>query len=59
MCGIAVAIGWPDADSTVKKLLQGILHRGDVTDPVVSFRKDTAMGTRRRNLASGLLNSSR
>jgi len=47
MCGIAVAIGWPDADSTVKKLLQGILHRGDVTDPVVSFRKDTAMGTRR------------
>src|SRR6476620_2696567 len=47
MCGIAVAIGWTDADSTVKKLLQGILHRGDVTDPVVSFRKDTAMGTRR------------
>jgi hypothetical protein len=45
MCGIAVAIGWPDADSTVKKLLQGILHRGDVTDPVVSFRKDTAMGS--------------
>jgi asparagine synthase (glutamine-hydrolysing) len=47
MCGIAVAIGWPDAESTVKELLQGILHRGDVTDPVVSFRKDTAMGTRR------------
>jgi asparagine synthase (glutamine-hydrolysing) len=47
MCGIAVAIGWPDAELTVQKLLQGILHRGDVTDPVVSPRKDTAMGTRR------------
>src|SRR5262245_6096241 len=47
MCGIAIAIGWPDAELTVKKLLQGILHRGDVTDPVVLLRKETAMGTRR------------
>ena len=47
MCGIAVAIGWPDADVTVQTLLQGILHRGDVTDPVASLRKDMAMGTRR------------
>ena len=47
MCGIAVAIGWPEAAVTVQKLLQGILHRGDVTDPVASLRKDVAMGTRR------------
>ncbi|HET7803143.1 MAG TPA: asparagine synthetase B [Pseudolabrys sp.] len=47
MCGIAIAIGWPDAELTVQKLLQGIGHRGDVTDPVTILRKDTAMGTRR------------
>jgi asparagine synthase (glutamine-hydrolysing) len=47
MCGIAVAIGWPEAELTVQKLVQGILHRGDITDPVMVLRKDTAMGTRR------------
>jgi asparagine synthase (glutamine-hydrolysing) len=47
MCGIAVAIGWPDAELTVRNLLNGIEHRGDVTDPVALLRKDTAMGTRR------------
>src|SRR5215831_2856956 len=47
MCGISVAIGWPEAELSVQKLLQGILHRGDVTDPVILLRKDTAMGTRR------------
>lgn len=47
MCGIAVAIDWPDAEITVQKLVQGILHRGDVTDPVLVPRKDTAMCTRR------------
>ena len=47
MCGIAVAIGWPEAELTVQKLVQGILHRGDITDPVMLLRKDTAMGTRR------------
>jgi len=47
MCGIAVAIGWPEAELTVQKLVQGILHRGDITDPVMVFRKNTAMGTRR------------
>ncbi len=34
MCGIAVAIDWPDADATVRSLIAGIRHRGDVTDPV-------------------------
>lgn len=47
MCGIAVAIGWPDAEITVRRLVEGILHRGDVTDPVMCPRKDVAMGTRR------------
>src|SRR5437868_14748204 len=47
MCGIAVAIGWPEAEITVRRLVEGILHRGDVTDPVVSPRNDIAMGRRR------------
>ena len=47
MCGIAVAIDWPDAEVTVEKLVQRILHRGDVTDPLLAPRPNTAMGTRR------------
>ena len=47
MCGIAVAIDWPDAEATVQKLIQGIRHRGDVTDPFLSPRPNTTMGTRR------------
>jgi len=47
MCGIAVAIDWDGADQIVPQLLAGISHRGDITDPVVSPRVNTAMGTRR------------
>ncbi|MGH6870608.1 MAG: asparagine synthetase B family protein [Rhizomicrobium sp.] len=47
MCGIAVAIDWDDADASVRALSRGVLHRGDVSDPVVSPRPDTAMATRR------------
>ena len=47
MCGIAVAINWPDAESVVARLIGGILHRGDVSDPVLWPRPDTAMATRR------------
>jgi asparagine synthase (glutamine-hydrolysing) len=47
MCGIAVAIDWGGAEHAVRVLLQGVQHRGDVTDPVLSPRKNTAMGTRR------------
>ena len=47
MCGIAVAIDWPDAELTVRLLISGILHRGDVTDPVVTPRQDCALATRR------------
>ena len=34
MCGIAVAIDWPEAEAAVRALVTGILHRGDITDPV-------------------------
>src|SRR5271169_6151050 len=47
MCGIAVAIDWEGAESAVGRLVAGILHRGDVTDPVISPRRNTAMCTRR------------
>lgn len=47
MCGIAVAVDWEDADAAVAKLIEGIRHRGDVTDPLVSPRPNTALCTRR------------
>lgn len=47
MCGIAVAVDWDDADATVRRLVQGILHRGDITDPLVNPRPNIAMCTRR------------
>ncbi|HZD90514.1 MAG TPA: asparagine synthetase B [Pseudolabrys sp.] len=53
MCGIAVAIDWPDAELTVEKLIQQILHRGDVTDPLFAPRPNTAMGTRRLRIVDG------
>ena len=53
MCGIAVAIDWPDAELTVEKLIQRILHRGDVTDPFLSPRPNTTMGTRRLRIVDG------
>jgi asparagine synthase (glutamine-hydrolysing) len=53
MCGIAVAIDWPDAELTVQKLIQQILHRGDITDPFLSPRPNTTMGTRRLRIVDG------
>jgi asparagine synthase (glutamine-hydrolysing) len=47
MCGIAVAVDWQGAEDAVRQLMQGILHRGDVSDPPVSPRPNTAMATRR------------
>ena len=47
MCGIAVAIDWDGAEAAVRQLLIGVAHRGDVSDPVLSPRPNTAMGTRR------------
>jgi asparagine synthase (glutamine-hydrolysing) len=47
MCGIAVAIDWDGADKAVQRLIAGILHRGDVTDPLVMIGDKIAMCTRR------------
>jgi asparagine synthase (glutamine-hydrolysing) len=47
MCGIAVAIDWDGAETAVRQMIGGIIHRGDVTDPVISPRANTAMCTRR------------
>lgn len=47
MCGFAVAINWPEAESVVGQVIQGILHRGDITDPIFAPSATTAMGTRR------------
>ncbi len=47
MCGIAVAIDWPEANGVVARLMAGIAQRGDVNDPVQSPAPNTAMGTRR------------
>jgi asparagine synthase (glutamine-hydrolysing) len=47
MCGIAVAIDWPGAEAVVASLIERILHRGDVTDPITAIGQRTAMATRR------------
>jgi asparagine synthase (glutamine-hydrolysing) len=47
MCGIAVAIDWPDREAVIRKLIGGILHRGDITDPIFSPGPHSAMCTRR------------
>jgi asparagine synthase (glutamine-hydrolysing) len=47
MCGIAVAIDWPDSEAVIRQLVDGILHRGDITDPIFSPRPNSAMCTRR------------
>ena len=47
MCGIAVAINWPEAEATVARLIAGIAHRGDVSDPILRTGPNTAMATRR------------
>jgi len=53
MCGIAIAIDWDDAAATTARLVEGILHRGDVTDPVVCPFPRIAMGTRRLQIVDG------
>ncbi len=47
MCGIAVAINWPGAETAVAAIAALQAHRGDTTDPVVSPWPDTALCTRR------------
>ena len=53
MCGIAVAIDWPDAEAVVARLMEGVHHRGDVSDPVFSPRPTLAMATRRLRIVDG------
>jgi asparagine synthase (glutamine-hydrolysing) len=47
MCGIAVAIDWDGAEAAVRNLIGGVLHRGDVTDPLCAVGGRIAMCTRR------------
>lgn len=47
MCGIAVAIDWDGAETAVQRLIAGLLHRGDITDPLITISQNTAMCTRR------------
>jgi asparagine synthase (glutamine-hydrolysing) len=47
MCGIAVAVNWKDAEETVRRLIAGITHRGDISDPIVTPGPDFALATRR------------
>src|SRR4029077_10997268 len=37
----------PDAEAAVRQLIPGILHRGDITDPIAMLGRNTAMCTRR------------
>jgi asparagine synthase (glutamine-hydrolysing) len=55
MCGIAVALDWPDAEEMVARLIAGIRHRGDVSDPVCAPRRDCAMATRRLRIVDANL----
>ncbi len=55
MCGIAVAIDWNDAEAAVRSLIAGMLHRGDVTDPLVTVGNNTAMCTRRLRIVDAAL----
>jgi asparagine synthase (glutamine-hydrolysing) len=47
MCGIAVAIDWDGAETAVQRLIGGLLHRGDITDPLITVGPNVAMCTRR------------
>ena len=55
MCGIAVAIDWDGAEDAVSRLIAGIMHRGDITDPLVSPRANSAMCTRRLRIVDAAL----
>ena len=55
MCGIAVAIDWPEAEPAVARLIAGIRHRGDISDPIVAPRPNTAMATRRLRIVDAEL----
>ena len=47
MCGIVVAVGCESPEALVAGAAPGILHRGDITDPIISPAPGAAMCTRR------------
>ena len=53
MCGIGVALDWDGAEAVVRKLIEGLIHRGDITDPLAAPRPNTAMCTRRLRIVDG------
>ncbi|MGD0633793.1 MAG: asparagine synthetase B [Beijerinckiaceae bacterium] len=53
MCGIAAAINWEGAGAIVQQLIGGLVHRGDVSDPIVAIAPNTAMATRRLRIVDG------
>jgi asparagine synthase (glutamine-hydrolysing) len=55
MCGIAVAVDWDGAEASVRCLIAGMLHRGDVTDPLVTHGRRIAMCTRRLRVVDAAL----
>jgi asparagine synthase (glutamine-hydrolysing) len=54
MCGIAVIVGRSDALELVTRMADGLAHRGEVSDPPVSLRPDTAMATRRLRIVDAV-----
>ena len=54
MCGIAVAVDWHGAEAAVRLLIAGMLHRGDVTDPLVTVGDKIAMCTRRLRIVDAV-----
>lgn len=47
MCGIAAAVDWPAAGAAVGAVLEGLQHRGRVSDPIAEPFPGAALGTRR------------
>jgi asparagine synthase (glutamine-hydrolysing) len=47
MCGIAAAINWDGAEAAVERLIAGLAHRGEATDPLISPWPGLAVCTRR------------
>ena len=47
VCGIVVAVGCESPEALVANAVPGILHRGDITDPIISPAPGAAMCTRR------------
>lgn len=47
MCGIAAAINCDDSKDVVQSLISGLLHRGEISDPIFNPTPNLAIATRR------------